>query len=101
MADSIVFHDVASTVCRAVFRYEQLKFDIPLREHTVDRLFDEPFVVVGQEYDRDVHEFLDFCLMLSSGLKARYDFGRILDGRTDEKCTDYGDWTTAWTEIKG
>ena len=24
-----------------------------------------------------------------------------LDGRTDVKCTDYGDWTTAWTEIKG
>ncbi len=24
-----------------------------------------------------------------------------LDGRTDVKCTDYGDWTQAWTEIKG
>jgi putative spermidine/putrescine transport system substrate-binding protein len=24
-----------------------------------------------------------------------------LDGRTDVKCTDYGQWTTAWTEIKG
>ena len=23
------------------------------------------------------------------------------DGRTDVTCTDYGDWTTAWTEIKG
>jgi len=26
---------------------------------------------------------------------------QCLDGRTDVKCTDYGDWTTAWTEIKG
>ncbi len=24
-----------------------------------------------------------------------------LDGREDVKCTDYGDWTQAWTEIKG
>jgi putative spermidine/putrescine transport system substrate-binding protein len=24
-----------------------------------------------------------------------------IDGRTDVKCTDYGDWTQAWTEIKG
>jgi putative spermidine/putrescine transport system substrate-binding protein len=24
-----------------------------------------------------------------------------LDGRTDVQCTDYGDWTQAWTEIKG
>ncbi|GAB3783022.1 ABC transporter substrate-binding protein [Nocardioides ungokensis] len=26
---------------------------------------------------------------------------QCLDGRTDVRCTDYGDWTTAWTEIKG
>ena len=26
---------------------------------------------------------------------------QCLDGRTDTKCTDYGDWTQAWTEIKG
>jgi putative spermidine/putrescine transport system substrate-binding protein len=26
---------------------------------------------------------------------------QCLDGRTDVKCADYGDWTTAWTEIKG
>ena len=26
---------------------------------------------------------------------------QCLDGREDVKCTDYGDWTTAWTEIKG
>ena len=26
---------------------------------------------------------------------------QCLDGRTDVECTDYGDWTTAWTEIKG
>ena len=24
-----------------------------------------------------------------------------IDGRTDVKCTDYGDWTQAWTEVKG
>jgi putative spermidine/putrescine transport system substrate-binding protein len=26
---------------------------------------------------------------------------QCLDGRTDVKCTDYGDWTQAWTEVKG
>jgi len=26
---------------------------------------------------------------------------QCLDGRTDVKCTDYGDWRQAWTEIKG
>ncbi|KAA1415476.1 ABC transporter substrate-binding protein [Nocardioides humilatus] len=26
---------------------------------------------------------------------------QCLDGREDVKCTDYGDWTQAWTEIKG
>lgn len=26
---------------------------------------------------------------------------QCLDGRTDVTCTNYGDWTTAWTEIKG
>jgi putative spermidine/putrescine transport system substrate-binding protein len=26
---------------------------------------------------------------------------QCLDGRTDVKCKDYGDWTTAWQEIKG
>jgi putative spermidine/putrescine transport system substrate-binding protein len=26
---------------------------------------------------------------------------QCLDGRTDTECTDYGDWTQAWTEIKG
>jgi putative spermidine/putrescine transport system substrate-binding protein len=26
---------------------------------------------------------------------------KCLDGRTDVKCTSYGDWTRAWTEIKG
>ncbi len=26
---------------------------------------------------------------------------QCLDGRTDAKCTDYGRWTQAWTEIKG
>jgi putative spermidine/putrescine transport system substrate-binding protein len=26
---------------------------------------------------------------------------QCLDGRTDTTCTDYGDWTTAWTEVKG
>jgi putative spermidine/putrescine transport system substrate-binding protein len=24
-----------------------------------------------------------------------------LDGREDVECTDYSQWTTAWTEIKG
>jgi len=24
-----------------------------------------------------------------------------LDGRKDVKCTDYSEWTKAWTEIKG
>jgi putative spermidine/putrescine transport system substrate-binding protein len=26
---------------------------------------------------------------------------QCLDGRTDVTCTDYGDWTQAWTEVKG
>ncbi|KAA9152847.1 ABC transporter substrate-binding protein [Amycolatopsis acidicola] len=26
---------------------------------------------------------------------------QCLDGRTDVQCKDYGDWTRAWTEIKG
>jgi putative spermidine/putrescine transport system substrate-binding protein len=26
---------------------------------------------------------------------------KCLDGRTDVLCTDYGDWTQAWTEVKG
>ena len=26
---------------------------------------------------------------------------QCLDGRTDVKCTDYGDWTQAWTQVKG
>jgi putative spermidine/putrescine transport system substrate-binding protein len=26
---------------------------------------------------------------------------QCLDGRKDVQCTDYGDWTTAWTEVKG
>jgi putative spermidine/putrescine transport system substrate-binding protein len=26
---------------------------------------------------------------------------QCLDGRTDVECTDYSDWTQAWTEIKG
>ena len=26
---------------------------------------------------------------------------QCLDGRTDVKCTDYPQWTQAWTEIKG
>lgn len=26
---------------------------------------------------------------------------QCIDGRTGVKCTDYGDWTRAWTEIKG
>ena len=26
---------------------------------------------------------------------------QCLDGRTDVQCKDYGDWTSAWQEIKG
>jgi putative spermidine/putrescine transport system substrate-binding protein len=26
---------------------------------------------------------------------------QCLDGRSDVKCTDYGEWTQAWTEVKG
>jgi len=26
---------------------------------------------------------------------------QCLDGRTDATCTNYQDWTQAWTEIKG
>jgi len=31
----------------------------------------------------------------------RTPIAKCLDGRTDVKCTDYSEWTSAWTEIKG
>ena len=31
----------------------------------------------------------------------RTPVAECLDGRTDVECTDYSDWTKAWTEIKG
>ncbi len=50
-----------------------------------------------------------FCETYHAGDKAYSDkiwywrtpIEQCLDGRTDVKCTDYSDWTKAWTEIKG
>jgi len=51
----------------------------------------------------------DFCDQYHAEDKAYSDklwywttpISECLDGRTDVTCTDYGDWTQAWTEIKG
>jgi putative spermidine/putrescine transport system substrate-binding protein len=50
-----------------------------------------------------------FCDTYHAGDKAYSDkiwywttpIEQCLDGRTDVKCTDYGKWTQAWTEVKG
>ncbi len=51
----------------------------------------------------------NFCATYHAGDKAYSDkiwywttpIEQCLDGRTDVKCTDYGRWTQAWTEVKG
>jgi putative spermidine/putrescine transport system substrate-binding protein len=50
-----------------------------------------------------------FCQTFHADDEAYFDqvwywntpIAQCLDGRTDVTCKDYGDWTTAWQEIKG
>ena len=50
-----------------------------------------------------------FCETFHADDEAYFDqvwywstpISQCLDGRTDVQCKDYGDWTTAWQEIKG
>ena len=51
----------------------------------------------------------DHCTTFHADDEAYFDqvwywttpIAQCLDGRTDVQCKDYGDWTTAWQEIKG
>ncbi len=51
----------------------------------------------------------NFCATFHAADEAYFDqvwywntpISQCLDGRTDVQCKDYGDWTTAWQEIKG
>jgi putative spermidine/putrescine transport system substrate-binding protein len=51
----------------------------------------------------------NFCATFHADDEAYFDqvwywttpITQCLDGRTNVKCKDYGDWTTAWQEIKG
>jgi putative spermidine/putrescine transport system substrate-binding protein len=51
----------------------------------------------------------NFCKTFHADDEAYFDqvwywttpITQCLDGRTNVKCKDYGDWTTAWQEIKG
>ncbi len=51
----------------------------------------------------------NFCETFHASDEAYFDqvwywntpIAQCLDGRTDVQCKDYGDWTTAWQEIKG
>jgi putative spermidine/putrescine transport system substrate-binding protein len=51
----------------------------------------------------------NFCATFHADDEAYFDqvwywttpISQCLDGRTNVKCKDYGDWTTAWQEIKG
>ncbi|MFC7494870.1 MULTISPECIES: ABC transporter substrate-binding protein [unclassified Nocardioides] len=48
-----------------------------------------------ETYHQDDEAYADQIWYWSTPISA------CLDGRTDVECTDYGDWTTAWTEVKG
>jgi putative spermidine/putrescine transport system substrate-binding protein len=48
-----------------------------------------------EQYHAGDAEFADQLWYWTTPIEA------CLDGRTDVKCTDYGDWTQAWTEVKG
>lgn len=69
------------------------------------------------EYFGESPNSLEACEYASEGFCETYHAGdeeysdqiwywrtpvaECLDGRTDVECTDYSDWTKAWTEIKG
>jgi putative spermidine/putrescine transport system substrate-binding protein len=55
---------------------------------TSDKSFCDTYHVTDAAYAAQIHYWTT-------------PISQCLDGRTDVKCTDYGDWTQAWTEIKG
>jgi putative spermidine/putrescine transport system substrate-binding protein len=55
---------------------------------TSDKSFCETYHATDADYAEQIHYWTT-------------PIEECLDGRTDVTCTDYGDWTTAWTEIKG
>ena len=55
---------------------------------TSDASFCETYHVTDADYAAQIHYWTT-------------PIEQCLDGRTDVTCTDYGDWTQAWTEIKG
>lgn len=55
---------------------------------TTDPSFCETYHVTDADYAAQIHYWTT-------------PISQCLDGRTDAECTDYGDWATAWTEIKG
>lgn len=57
-------------------------------EYTTDKTFCDTYHVTDSDYAAQIHYWTT-------------PLSQCLDGRTDVTCTDYGDWTTAWTEIKG
>ena len=56
--------------------------------YTTDKNFCDTYHVTDADYAAQIHYWTT-------------PISQCLDGRTDVQCTDYGDWTTAWTEIKG
>ncbi|MEU6425216.1 ABC transporter substrate-binding protein [Microbispora sp. NPDC046973] len=57
-------------------------------EQTSDKSFCDTYHATDEEYFSKVHYWTT-------------PIAQCLDGRTDVKCTDYSEWTRAWTEIKG
>lgn len=57
-------------------------------DYTSDKTFCDTYHVTDAAYAAQIHYWTT-------------PISQCLDGRTDVTCTDYGDWTTAWTEIKG
>ncbi|MFI6319294.1 ABC transporter substrate-binding protein [Nonomuraea sp. NPDC050556] len=55
---------------------------------TADKSFCDTFHATDEDYFSKVHFWTT-------------PIAQCLDGRTDVKCTDYSQWTRAWTEIKG
>ncbi len=55
---------------------------------TADKSFCDTFHAGDEAYTEKIHFW-------NTPIK------QCLDGRTDTQCTDYGQWTQAWTEVKG
>lgn len=57
-------------------------------DFTIDDSFCDTYHVTDPNYASKIHYWTT-------------PISQCLDGRTDTECTNYGDWTTAWTEVKG